>query len=671
MSRQQVAKRAAELRAEIEHHNELYYLQDAPEISDRAYDDLFRELQNLEQQQPELLTADSPTQRVGGEVLAGFETVIHEAPMLSLDSDADETAIERFDERVRRQLADGAEVHYVVEPKFDGASIELVYEGGLMTRAATRGNGIAGEGITANARTIANVPLRLRGASVPDFLSVRGEVLMETEPFEAYNARLVAEGEPPFANPRNAAAGALRQLDSRLTARRPLDVFVYDILVADGFQAETHWQVLEALAAWGFRVTQRRRRLESAGEILDFFRQLTSERDLIPYEIDGVVIKLDELSAREELGATAHHPRWAFAMKFQPRREVTRLIDIIASVGRTGVVTPVAILEPVVIGGVTVSRATLHNREETARKEVRKGDLVRVQRAGDVIPQVVERVPEKGKRRKPAFRMPDACPSCGTPLVERGPFTQCPNGLACPAQLAGRIIHLGSRNALDIEGLGEETAKLLVGKGLVKRLPDLFDLEPEQLAPLEGFGEKSAGGLVAGIAKAAHAELARFLFGLGIPEVGATVGKQLARHFGTLAALRAADEEILTTVDGVGPIMAGAIAGFFGEPHNIELLDALLDGRVQLIEGEPATSASGPFEGLKFVLTGGLEGMTRDAAKSEIESRGGRVVSAVSGKTSYVVVGENPGSKYDKAVKLGVETLDEAAFRDLLAGEEH
>jgi len=668
MDRRQAESRVVELRDAVDHHNHLYHALDAPEISDEAYDALFRELRGLEEEHPDLQTPDSPTQRVGGEVLDGFETVPHAAPMLSLDSDADEAAIGRFDERVRKSLGTDATVAYVVEPKFDGASLELVYEQGILVGAATRGNGLEGEGVTANARTIATVPLRLKNGElpVPEFLSVRAEVIMEVGPFEAYNERLMAEGKAPFANPRNAAAGALRQLDSRLTARRPLDLYVYDILVASDFRTATHWEVLEALAGWGFRVTDLRRQVRSADEILDYFREMTATRDEIPYEIDGVVIKLDDLAAREEMGMTSHHPRWAFAMKFQPRKEVTRLLDIVASVGRTGVVTPVAMLRPVEIGGVTVGRATLHNREEVERKGLRKGDKVRVQRAGDVIPQVVERIPEKGRRRGRAFRMPEVCPSCATALVERGPFTLCPNGLDCPAQLAGRIIHMGSRNALDIEGLGEETARLMVDEKLVQRLPDLFDVKADQLMPLEGFGEKSSTALVEGLAKAANVELHRFLFGLGIPEVGATVAKQLARHFGTLEALRAADVETLQAVEGVGPIMAEAIAGFFTEPHNVELVDSLLDGRVSLIESEPASRPTGILEGLKFVLTGGLESMTRDEARGEIEARGGRLVSSVSGKTSYVVVGESPGSKFDKAVKLGVQTLDEAAFRALL-----
>ncbi|MEZ5332621.1 MAG: NAD-dependent DNA ligase LigA [Thermoanaerobaculia bacterium] len=402
------------------------------------------------------------------------------------------------------------------------------------------------------------------------------------------------------------------------------------------------------------------------GGILEYHAQVAAQRDDLPYEVDGVVIKLDDLAARADLGSTSHHPRWAFAFKFKPRKEVTRILDIVASVGRSGVVTPVAMMRPVEIGGVTVSRATLHNREEVARKDVRKGDLVRIQRAGDVIPQVVERVAEKGRRRARAFQMPAACPSCATPLVERGPYTLCPNGLDCPAQLRGRLVHLGSRHALDIEGLGEETARLLVDEGLVTSLPELFDLRPEQLVELEGFAEKSAGDLVTALGKARDADLDRFLYGLGIPEVGTTVARQLARHFGSLSALREAGEEALQQVDGVGPKMAEAIAGFFREPRNQRLLDALLDGRVVPRESAPVRRG-GPLDGLTFVLTGTLDAYTRDEARQAIESRGGKVTSSVSKKTDYVVAGAEPGSKLEKAESLGVQVLDEERFEALLA----
>ena len=658
------------MRREIERHEHLYYVLDRPEISDAAYDRLFHELLRLEESHPDLVSPDSPTQRVGGAPLEAFGTVEHEAPMLSLDSHPDLEQVERFDERVRKALGSESAVRYVVEPKLDGASVELVYEDGALTRAATRGDGRRGEEITANVRTISSVPLRLRGdrREAPKVLALRGEVIIHIGAFERLNEQLLAEGKEPFANPRNAAAGALRQLDPRITASRPLDIYLYDILAGTPAEVETQWQVLEALKDWGLRVNDLPRRVEVVAEIGEYHRELVEQRDEIDYEIDGVVIKLDELAAREELGATAHHPRWAFAFKFPARREITRVMKIFPSVGRTGKVTPVAMLRPVEIGGVTVSRATLHNREEVARKDIREGDTVRVQRAGDVIPQVVERVPESGRRRKPLFCMPAECPSCGTPLVEKGPFSVCPNSFDCPAQLVGRLFHFGSRRALDIEGLGDETARLLVEQGLVEHLPELFDLRAEQLTPLEGFAEISATNLVLAIRAAAAVDLERFLYALGIPEVGLTAARDLARHFRSFAKIRAASLDALQEINGVGPRMAEEITAFFREPHNAKILDELLDGRVELRLPETPTEevAEAPLEGVKFVFTGGLQTMSRPDAAKLVEAAGGRVTSSVSKATSYVVAGENTGSKYDKAVKLGVQVLDEEGFLSLL-----
>lgn len=667
MNKRQAAKRVAELREAIRRHDFLYYVRDSPEVSDEVYDQLFRELGRLEEEYPDLLTDESPTQRVAGEPLPAFESVEHAAPMLSLDSDADPEALRRFDDRLRKAAGEEKSIEYVAEPKLDGASVELVYERGRLIKAATRGDGRRGEGILANVKTIAAVPLRLRAdeVPVPDLLSVRGEVIMQLEAFEQLNERLMEAGKEPFANPRNAAAGALRQLDPRITSSRPLDIYIYDILLAEGLEVDTQWEVLETLRRWGLRVNDLPRLLTSVDGLLEYHADLMERRDDIGYEIDGVVIKLNDLSMREDLGTTARHPRWAFAFKFPPRKEVTRVLKILASVGRTGVVTPVALMRPVEIGGVTVSRATLHNREEVQRKDIREGDRVRVQRAGDVIPQVVERIDEPGRERAPRFEMPGECPSCGTPLLERGPFTVCPNGFECPAQLAGRLLHLGSRNALDIEGLGDETARLLVDKGLVRQLPDLFDLKPEQLEELEGFAEKSAANLVDGIRRASQTELARFLAGLGIPEVGEAVARQLARHFRFLDVLRGADEETLQEVDGVGPRMAEQIVGFFREPHNSQVLDRLLDGRVQLTEPSDET-VSTDLEGLRFVLTGGLGRLSRGEAKEHLESLGAKVTSTVSSKTDYVVAGTDPGSKLAKAQELGLEILDEVAFLDLL-----
>jgi DNA ligase (NAD+) len=645
LERKDAQERLEERREQVRYHDHLYYVRDSPEVSDEAYDRLFRELKRLEERFPDLVTPDSPTQRVGGEPLDSFSTIEHAAPMLSLDSDPSPEAVERFDERVRKAVGSETRIEYVLEPKLDGASVELVYEDGLLTRAATRGDGVRGEGIIDNVKTIAAVPLRLRDGErpIPPFLSLRGEVIMQQSAFEKLNERLM-----------------------QITASRPLDIYLYDILAAAGFEAESQWEVLAALRDWGLRVNDLPRLVDSVEQILAYHHDLVARRDDIGYEIDGVVIKLNDLAAREQMGSTSHHPRWAFAFKFEPRKEITRVAKILASVGRTGVVTPVAMLRPVEIGGVTVSRATLHNREEVARKDIREGDTVRVQRAGDVIPQVVERLPQPGRKRGPEFRMPKRCPSCGTKLIERGPFTVCPNSFDCPAQLAGRLIHLGSRNALDIEGLGEETARLLVEKKLVEHLPDLFDLEPEQLVELEGFAQKSAENLVAGIEKASHAELHRFLFGLGIPEVGVTVARSIARHFRSVEALRLASEEALQEVDGVGPKMAEQIVGFFQEPRNNKILDELLKDRVEIIEPEEEIGA-GDLAGLKFVLTGGLERFSRGEAKELLESLGAKVTSSVSAKTDYVVAGTDPGSKYDKAQKLGVTTLDEPGFLGLLA----
>jgi DNA ligase (NAD+) len=699
--RAKAEERLAELRAAIRHHDYLYYVRDAPEISDELYDRLFHELAAIEERFPELRTADSPTQRVAGRPLDSFPTVEHLTPMLSLDSDASPAALARFDERLRKALATarpGLPATYALEPKLDGASVELVYEQGVLVRASTRGDGRRGEGVTENVRTIAAVPLRLRDSArpVPPLLAVRGEIIMHAADFDKLNESLLARGQEPFANPRNAAAGALRQLDPKMTASRPLDLYAYDLFVGAGAEAggegggagangarestpaggkgdagiTTQWEVLGALADWGLRVSNLARRGETLDDILAYHAELEARRDEIGYEIDGVVIKLDELGAREALGWTSRHPRWAFAFKFPPRKELTRVLSIFPSVGRTGVVTPVAMMLPVEIGGVTVSRATLHNREEVARKDIREGDRVRIQRAGDVIPQVVERIDEPDHPRGPQWRMPPACPSCGTALVERGPFTVCPNSFGCAAQLAGRIVHFASRQALDIEGLGGESAQLFVARGLVTQLPDLFDLRAEQLMELEGFADKSAQKLVAALRKASHTELPRFLYGLGIPEVGIAVARDLARHFGSFAALRAAGEEALQEVAGVGPRMAEQITAFFAEPRNAAILDQLL-ARTKLQEGPGRAAAPPvrvqPLAGRKFVFTGALAALSRPQAQELVESLGARATSSVSKATSYVVVGEDPGSKADAARRLGVPVLDEPAFLALLA----
>ncbi|MXX78651.1 MAG: NAD-dependent DNA ligase LigA [Gemmatimonadales bacterium] len=682
-------RRARELRRALRHHSYLYYVRNQPEISDERFDELFRELKALEASHPKLVTPDSPTQRVGAEPLDAFETIEHTAPMLSLDSSADVEPLERFDARLRKALGD--DIGYVVEPKLDGASIELVYESGRLSRAVTRGDGIRGEGVTENIRTIHSVPLRLRAADrdAPPLLALRAEVIMRVGDFEALNARLLESDRPPFANPRNAAAGSLRQLDPRITAARPLDIYVYDILAIDVRPPPTQQATLEALREWGLPVNDRCRPAADVGAILAFQAEIEECRDDLEYEIDGIVIKLDDIAARDEVGETSHHPRWAFAFKFPPRKEVTRLLHIFPSVGRTGVVTPIAFMRPVELGGVTVSRANLHNREEVARKDIREGDRVRVQRAGDVIPQVLERIEEPGRERAEPWVMPAECPSCGTALEPRGPYTFCPNLFACPAQLAGRIQHLGSRHALDIEGLGEETANLLVREGVIGRVPELFDLDAATLMELEGFAEKSATNLVGAIHAARTTELARFIYGLGIPEVGVTVARELASHFLSFEAFReaaaaaaaaaaaeaseaseaseaaeAAEGKALQEVDGIGPRMAEEIIAFLARPEVSKVVDEL---RAR-VEPVPPPRAGDTLAGLRIVLTGGLESMSRSEAGKKLEALGAKVTSSVSKQTSYVVAGENPGRKLERAQTLGVEILDEAGLLALLSG---
>jgi DNA ligase (NAD+) len=669
------AHRVVELRREIARHDRLYHQLDAPEISDEAYDALWHELRALEASYPELIDPDSPTQRVGGAPVAALDAAPHLAPMLSLDSSAKEEAFRQFDARLRKALGDGAELAYSVEPKIDGLSVELVYEGGRLLRAVTRGDGVVGEVITANVRTIRSLPLELHDdvRPVPPLLSVRGEVFMPLQAFDDVNERLILEGKAPFASPRNVAAGTVRQLDPAQAAARPLGLFAYDVLEAgageDGHgELARHRDVLAALTAWGLPVNPGNRWAEDADAVWGIFEELAARRDALPHEIDGLVVKLDDLAARRRLGATAHHPRWAFAIKFAPRKEVSQVLRIVASVGRTGVVTPVALLRPVNIGGVTVGRANLHNREDIERKDIREGDTVRVERAGDVIPQVVERLEgPAGTVRGEPFRMPDRCPSCGAGLEDRGPYTVCPNAFACPAQAVARLVHFGSRIALDIEGLGEVTARLLVESGDVRALPDLFDLAAADFARLEGFGALSAANLEAAIRGAARTTLPRFLVALGIPEVGPAVARTLAARFGTVAALRAADAATLASVRGIGEVMAAAIAGFFADPRNAAVIDALLDGRLEVARFEAPAPASDALAGETVVFTGTLRAFTRGAAEALVARLGGRASGSVSRRTTLVVAGEDAGSKRERAEAWGVPVVDEAGFLAFLA----
>ncbi len=657
------------LREQIHHHNFRYHVLDAPEISDEAYDALMARLRELEEAHPDLITPDSPTQRVGGAPLEGFETARHVQDMLSLDSSAREEDLRAFDQRLRRAVANldpEAKVSYSLEPKIDGLSVELVYEDGLLVRAVTRGNGVEGEVITANVRTIRAVPLRLRGGTraVPPLLAVRGEIFLPIHAFDDVNAALMNQGKQPFANPRNAAAGSVRQLDPSLTASRPLTLFCYDMLA--GPELATQDELLNALSEWGLPVNPANATTEDVEGILGYFEKMVEERDELSYEVDGVVVKLQDLALRARLGNTAHHPRWAFAVKFQPRKEVSELLSIVPSVGRTGVVTPIAMLRPVNIGGVTVSRANLHNIDDIVRKDIREGDTVRVERAGDVIPQVVEVVETGGERGAP-FAMPTHCPSCGTELTRRGPYTVCPNSFDCPAQLVGRLTHYGSRGGLDIEGLGERTALQLVERELVKRFPELYELTPEMLAELEGFAERSGQKLWEAIEASRTPELPRFLYALGVPEVGGAVSRTLARAFGSFERLRNASPDELQQVEGVGQIMAEQIHGFFTEPHNAEVLGALLRHVTPQEEAVEESQQGGALDGLTFVFTGTLERITRPEAEALVQRLGAKASGSVSKKTSFVVAGESAGSKLTKAEQLGVPVLTEDDFFALLS----
>lgn len=664
---QQVRARAEQLREEIEYHNYRYYVLDDPVISDAEYDRLLRELQDLEEKYPELVAPDSPTQRVGGKPRAGFGEVHHDLPMLSLDNAFTEGEVLEFDRRVRERLGVD-QVEYVAEPKLDGLSVSLRYENGILVGAGTRGDGTTGEDVTANIRTVKTVPLRLQGQGWPAVLEVRGEVVIRVKDFERLNEERLANGEPVFANPRNAAAGSLRQLDPRITARRPLTFFPWGLGNTSGEVGRRHSDIMARLREWGFRPNEDVHLEVGIQACLEFYRRMSERRAQLDYEIDGIVYKVNDLAARERLGFTARAPRWAIAHKFPAQEETTVVEDIIPSVGRTGVITPVAVLRPVRVGGVIVGRATLHNQDELSRKDVRIGDTVIIRRAGDVIPEVVGVIPDKRPAGTQPWQMPKNCPICDSEVVrlENEAAHRCIGGLYCPAQRMGAILHFASRHAMDINGLGEKLVRQLVDTGLVKTVRDLYRLDQKTLAGLDRMGEKSAENLVNAIQKSKNTTLPRFLYALGISQVGEVTAKQLARHFGDLEPIMEASEEELMQVQDVGPVVAKSIHHFFQQPHNREVIDGLIEAGIRWPK-ETAISAARPLAGKTFVLTGTLETMTREEAKARIEAAGGRVSGSVSSKTDYVVVGAEAGSKLAKAQALGITLLDEQAFLRLLS----
>lgn len=665
-----IIQRVEELRSLIEDYNYHYYVLDDPRVPDAEYDRLFRELQKLETEYPELASENSPTRRVGSPVETSFAQVVHRLPMLSLDNVFSEDELRDFDRRVRERLGTDDPVEYVCEPKLDGLAVSIQYENGELVVAATRGDGYAGEDITANIRTIPSVPLKLRGENIPEQVEVRGEVYMPRAGFEALNRRLAAQGEKTFVNPRNAAAGSLRQKNSRVTAGRPLEMCAYSVdLEASERLPATQWDCLQLASRWGFRINPEMRIALGVEECLTAYNDLLARRDSLPYEIDGIVFKVNRLDLQQRLGFVSRAPRWAIAHKFPAQEELTVVEDVEFQVGRTGAVTPVARLKPVFVGGVTVSNATLHNMDEIRRLDLHIGDTVFIRRAGDVIPQVVKVVREKRPADAKPVELPAHCPVCGSDVVQIDGevVARCSGGLYCPAQRKEAIRHYASRKAMDIEGLGDKWIDVLVDRGMVSNVADLYHLTVKDLMRLERMGEKSARNLVDAIARSRHPVLWRFLYALGIREVGEATAKALASHFGSLEAIAAADEDALQQVPDVGPVVAGHIRSFFDQPHNQEILAALKEAGVEW-QTETVTAASErPLAGQTWVLTGTLASMTRDQAREKLEMLGARVSGSVSGKTACVVAGEAAGSKLARATQLGVPVLDEEGLLDLLA----
>jgi DNA ligase (NAD+) len=661
------AEAAEQLREALRYHNYRYYVLDDPVVSDAEYDRLFQQLQRIETAYPELETPDSPTHQIGGTVRDELGTAEHPTPMLSLKAVYDEDDVRNFDETCREEL--GREtVTYTAEPKFDGLAVELIYEDGRLVQGSTRGDGQTGEEITANVKTIKGVPLRLRDDErpVPDRLVVRGEAYMRKDEFNAFNRRREEADKKVFANPRNAAAGSLRQLDSNITARRPLRIFFYEI-AADGRDFDTHAAVLEALPEWGLRVcTEHIRLCEGIDEALAHYEALVAVRDDLPYEMDGLVIKVNDFAGHEVLGVRDRDPRWAVAYKFPPRRATTSIEDIFVQVGRTGRITPVAVLAPVEVGGVEVTRASLHNQNEIDRKDIRIGDAVLIERAGDVIPQVVKVIADERDGDETPYHIPETCPVCDSEVILSDDKKQafCTGGMTCPAQFRERLKHYASRTATDIEGLGDKRAEQLIDAGLIQDISDLYTIEKDDLLALERYADKSAQNLLDEIDASLEQDLDRFLYALGIPLVGSATARLLAQHFASLDDVMDADEDVLTAIDDIGPEVAHSIVTFFADDENRRVIDEIRDAGLTLTN--PYADDEAPLEGLTFVFTGSLDDWTRSEAQRFVEQHGANATSSVSGNTNYVVAGPGAGSKRDDAEELGVPILDEDAFHDLL-----
>jgi DNA ligase (NAD+) len=659
-------KRVEKLREEIEYHNYRYYVLDQPEILDTQYDRLMRELEKIEEQYPELRSPNSPTQRVGAPPLEAFEIVRHSIPMLSLANAFDESEARDFDKRVKKFLGSSEDFEYVAEPKLDGLAVELVYERGQFVVGSTRGDGVNGENITQNLRTIKTIPLQLirREIPVPERLEVRGEVIIQIDKFKELNRKREEMDEPPFANPRNAAAGSVRQLDSKITRERPLEIYCYGLGEVRGRTFKNHWEILQTFPKWGLRTNPHIRRCRNIDEVLKYYHEMNEKRETLPYEIDGIVIKVDRLDLQTRLGEISRSPRWALAFKFQPKQVATKILDIIVQVGRTGALTPVAVMEPVKVGGVEVSRATLHNQDEIDKKDVRVGDSVIIQRAGDVIPEVVQAITSKRTGTEKKFKMPSKCPVCGAEIIREEAIHRC-IGLDCPAQLKGRIKHFASKRAMDIEGLGVKLIDQLVDKGLLKDVADIYYIKKEELIALERMADKSAQNIIDAIEGSKTKPLSKFLYALGIRHVGETTAEDLARRFTRLDDFFHLSEEDLMEIEGIGPEVAASVFQFFRDKKNRESIERLKKAGVKVIE--PKVKEKGKLVGKTFVFTGALKIFGRDEARNLVESLGGMTVSSVSKKVDFVVVGEDPGSKSDKAKELGIKILTEEEFRKMIS----
>lgn len=669
----EIIEKIKKLREEIEYHNYRYYILDSPVISDAEYDALMRELRHLEEMYPELITPDSPTQRVGFKPAEGFKEVPHAEPMLSLDDAMNEDEVIEFDKRIKRflGLSEETPIEYTVEPKIDGLAIELIYENGSLVIGATRGDGYVGEDVTNNIKTIPTIPLRLRkfteeAPDIPPRIDVRGEVYMNKDEFKRINEERIHRGELPFANPRNAAAGSLRQLDPSITAKRKLDIFCYGVGKVEGYRFKTQWEILQTLPKWGLKINPYVKLVKSIKEVIEYHHYIEKIRETFPYEIDGVVIKVNDLSLWEKLGTKARSPRYALAYKFQPTQVTTQLLDVIFQVGRTGAVTPVAILKPVSIGGVTVERATLHNEDFIKDLDIRIGDWVLVQRAGEVIPEIVMPIKERRTGQEKEIIFPTHCPICGTKLVKKPgeAIWRCPNK-GCYAQAVRKLLHFASRNAMNIEGLGGRVAQDLVDKGLVQNVADLYYLKWEDFMKLPGFAYKKAKNLYEAIQKSKKTTLGKFIYALGIRHVGEAMAQMLAEKFKSLDKLINASMADLLSIPGIGYEVAKSIVEFFKNEENLKTIQRMLDAGITFVEEEKEEKPK-ILEGLTFVFTGTLKSLTRDEAKEKVRELGGKTTDSVSKSVDYVVVGENPGSKYQKALQLGVKIINEEEFLKLI-----